>query len=147
MGSEMLAKNIREVLLQHEIMEFSVVQIFVICPASHCFTEAFCLVLLPAIIKVSHKIREICGMQGGQQLGMKAALHSGRPSPRAGPDHGRCIAKTLSLPLEFTLPTCTKRICNSKHVEGGSGYPEIILCCLSGSTNMNSDDVNSEVQI
>lgn len=56
MGSEMLAKSVREVLFQHEIMEFSVVQLFVICPASHPFTVAFYLVLLPAMIKVCHKI-------------------------------------------------------------------------------------------
>lgn len=47
----MLAKNLREIFFQHEIKEFSVVQLFVICPASHCYTEAFCLVLLPAMIK------------------------------------------------------------------------------------------------
>lgn len=86
-------------------------------------------------------------MQGGQQLGIKATLHSREHSPGAVPDHGRCIVKTLSLPLEFTLSACTKRICDSKHMEGGSEYPEIILCCLSGSNNMNSDDVYSDVQI
>lgn len=32
-------------------------------------------------------------------------------------------------------------------MEGGSEYPEIILFCLSGSNNMNSDDMNSDVQI
>lgn len=147
---------------QHEIEEFSVVQIFVMCPASHCFTEAFCLVLLPAMIKFPIRFVGFVGMgewgAGGTATWPEGSSsccshclwccsHRGH-SPGAGPDHGRCTVKTLSLPLKFTLSTCTKRVCNSKHMEGGSEYPEIILCYLSGNNNnMNSDDVNTVVQI
>lgn len=150
-----------EVLFQHEIKDFSVVQLFVICPASHCSTEAFCLVLLPAMIEFPIGfVRFVEMVEWG--AGKSAAWPEGSSSccsyylwcgnsrghsHGARPEHGRCTVKTLSLPLKFTLPTCTKRICNSEHMESGSEYPEIKLCCLSGSNNMNNDDVNSDVQI
>lgn len=144
---------------QHEIKEFSVVvQLFVICPSSHCFTEAFCLVPLPAMIKFPMRfVRFVRMAEWGE--GRTATWHEGSfsfcsyclwcgnhrgHSPEAGPDHGRCTVKTLPLPLKFTLSTCTKWNCNSKHMEGGSEYPEIILCYLSGNNNMNSDDVNTD---
>lgn len=51
MDSETLVKNLREMLSQHEIKEISVstTVLNVLCPASPGFTEAFCLVLLPAM--------------------------------------------------------------------------------------------------
>lgn len=51
MKSETLVKNLSEMFFQHETKEFSVSMTVpnVLCPASPCFTEAFCLVLLPAM--------------------------------------------------------------------------------------------------
>lgn len=108
-----------EVLFQHEIKDFSVVQIFVICSASHCSTEAFCLVLLPAMIEFPIGFVRFVGMvEWG--AGRTAAWPEGSSSccsyclwcgnsrghsHGAGPEHGRLTVKTLSLPLKFTLPT------------------------------------------
>ena len=51
MGSETPVKNLGDMFFQHEIKEFSVSTTIpnVLHPASPCFTEAFCLVLLPAM--------------------------------------------------------------------------------------------------